>query len=194
MRKFLSHKVVKAAKILEFDLADFGAQGEGLNLLLEGHQHYVIAPKEMVPFQRLIERHADDGDVGYIVVYEDGYKSWSPTDIFEAGYSPIEGEPTEDLQQADRMDRAMSFGQALIALKAGKRVAREGWNGKGMWLVLVGGTPLMPVKHGTIYHRAGLDEVQINAHIDMMTATGDMQPGWLASQTDMLANDWNILE
>jgi hypothetical protein len=33
----------------------------------------------------------------------------------------------------------------------------------------------------------------INPHIDMFTATGEMQPGWLASQTDMLANDWQIV-
>lgn len=36
--------------------------------------------------------------------------------------------------------------------------------------------------------------VTINGHIDMKTATGEMQPGWLASQTDMLATDWQVIE
>ena len=193
MRKFLSHKVVKAAKILEFDLADFSPEQKGMNLLLEGHQHYVIAPADMVPFQRLLERHADDGDVGYLIQYEDGYKSWSPTDIFEAGYSPIEGEPTEDLQQADRMDRAMSFGQALNALKMGKKVARSGWSNGDVWLVMVGATIDLPLTPGTVYHRAGLERVSINAHIDLMTKSGAMQPGWAPSQMDMMANDWGIV-
>ncbi len=65
----------------------------------------------------------------------------------------------------------MDFGKALDILKAGGRVARTGWNGKGMWLVLVHGS-MKPVT------------------IDMFTAQGAMQPGWLASQADVLAEDW----
>lgn len=84
----------------------------------------------------------------------------------------------------------MNFGEALAALKAGKRVQRAGWNGKGMWLILVPGTPSAQVREGTPYANAGLSVVNINPHIDMKTATGEMQPGWLASQTDMLADDW----
>ena len=89
-----------------------------------------------------------------------------------------------------------NFGQAIEELKAGRKVWREGWNGKGMFLVLVNGTDNCELKEGTPYHGAlnndagGQSHVTINAHIDMFTATGEMQPGWLASQTDMLANDW----
>ena len=84
----------------------------------------------------------------------------------------------------------MNFGEALHELKAGRKVAREGWNGKGMWLMLVPRSrPMMT--EGSAYHGAGLlGKVTINAHIDMFTATGEMQPGWLASQSDMLADDW----
>jgi hypothetical protein len=54
---------------------------------------------------------------GYKVVYEDGYKSWSPKETFEKAYRKIDG---------------LTFGNAIEALKSGKRVARKGWNGKGV--------------------------------------------------------------
>jgi len=90
----------------------------------------------------------------------------------------------------------MNFGEAIEALKAGKRVARTGWNGKGMFLVFVPGTPDAQLREGTPYSNAlPLDKaVSINPHVDMFTADGKMQPGWLASQTDMLADDWHVLE
>ena len=90
----------------------------------------------------------------------------------------------------------MNFGQAIEELKAGKLVARAGWNGKGMFLVYVPGSHVRAY-HGTPYARSeitdDLGEVTINPHIDMKTATGEMQPGWLASQTDMLAEDWEVV-
>ncbi len=90
----------------------------------------------------------------------------------------------------------LNFGDAIAALKDGKKVAREGWNGKGMFLVYVAGTPNCEFKDGSPYFKA-LNKApavaNINAHIDMYTATGDFQPGWLASQTDMLADDWQIV-
>jgi Protein of unknown function (DUF2829) len=88
----------------------------------------------------------------------------------------------------------MNFGQAIEALKEGKKVSREGWNGKGMWLVYVPGTPNCLLNENSPYFQAGLEQVTINPHIDMFTATGEMQPGWLASQTDMLADDWGIVD
>ena len=89
----------------------------------------------------------------------------------------------------------MNFGQAIEALKDGYKVSRAGWNGKGMWLILVPGSPNIKPVAGTPYSKAGITElVTINPHIDMFTATGEMQPGWLASQTDMLAEDFGIVE
>lgn len=93
----------------------------------------------------------------------------------------------------------MDFGQAIRELKAGRKVAREGWNGKGMFLIYIAGQPDCTFKEGTPYYGAitppGGEEVTgtINPHIDMYTATGEFQPGWLASQTDMLADDWVIV-
>ena len=128
-------------------------------------------------------------DEGYLVEYLDGgkpnvegyagYVSWSPKEQFDAAY---------------KADGALDFAGALVALKAGKKVSRSGWNGKGMWLVLVGGTPDAKLREGTPYEKALKSNiVTINPHIDMYTATGQMQPGWLASQTDMLAEDWGIV-
>jgi hypothetical protein len=91
----------------------------------------------------------------------------------------------------------MNFGQAIEALKSGKKVSREGWNGKGMWLILVPGTPEVVTTEGTPYHKAGFLTGEILPHIDMYTTNSfgrkAMLPGWLASQTDMLADDWNVV-
>ena len=86
----------------------------------------------------------------------------------------------------------MDFGQALAALKDGGRVTRSGWNGKGMFLYLVPGSafavnrpPLLGIyKEGTV--------INYLPHIDMRTADGSCVP-WLASQTDILASDWETV-
>jgi hypothetical protein len=68
----------------------------------------------------------------------------------------------------------MNFGQAIDALKENKPVARRGWNGKNMHIYLVIEEPYEPC-------------------IYMLTAQEKMQPGWLASQADMLAEDWYVV-
>lgn len=91
------------------------------------------------------------------------------------------------------MEPTMNFGSALQALKNGQKVAREGWNGKGMFLFLVPGSvfkvnraPLLGIyPEGT--------EINYCPHIDMKTADGKVVP-WLASQTDVLAEDWAVVE
>ena len=89
----------------------------------------------------------------------------------------------------------MNFGLAIEAMKRGHKVQRSGWNGNGMWLILVPGTPAITPLEGTPYAEAGVKEgSSIDPHIDMYTAQGSMQPGWLASQADMLAEDWRIVE
>lgn len=92
----------------------------------------------------------------------------------------------------------MNFGHAIEALKDGRKVARSGWNGKGMWLILVPGTPKVHPTPGSPYHKAGLEETEILPHIDMWTTNSAgrraMLPGWLASQTDILSEDWEVVE
>jgi hypothetical protein len=103
--------------------------------------------------------------------------------VFEEANKPIDG---------------MSFGMAIECLKKGERVARVGWNGKSMFLYHVCGTmiakeflrneaSLQPTEDGT-------GTVQFNSHIAMKTADGSVCVGWLASQSDMLSEDWCIIE
>ena len=133
-------------------------------------------------------------DEGYLVEYSDGgqanhrdfagYISWSPAGVFERAYKATDG---------------MTFGLALEALKKGHKVSRRGWNGKGMWLVLVPGRKDVPLHPGTPYADAlpGKEECEILPHIDMWTVNSEgrraMLAGWLASQTDMLSEDWEVV-
>ena len=71
----------------------------------------------------------------------------------------------------------MDFGQALTQLRAGEKIAREGWNGKGMFLSLQ-----RPDRHS----------LMTLPYIFMVTVEGDLVP-WLASQTDILAYDWVVV-
>ena len=89
----------------------------------------------------------------------------------------------------------MNFGGALEALKAGKKVAREGWNGKGMYIYRQEGTTIGP-EQGRNEHLRGMeaDLIWIRPHIDMKAADGSVVIGWLASQTDMLGEDWVVVE
>lgn len=87
----------------------------------------------------------------------------------------------------------MNFSQALDCLKNGQLVQRKGWNGKKMFIYLVAGSQFQ-------VNRAPLNVIfpegtTINycPHIDMKTADGKCVP-WLASQTDILADDWQILD
>lgn len=93
----------------------------------------------------------------------------------------------------------MTFGQAIEAMKTGKRVMRKGWNGKGMFIYYVPGSEVATANfHPDIvryyFQSAGKNTVKINSHIDMKSADGSVAVGWLASQTDMQADDWVILE
>lgn len=78
------------------------------------------------------------------------------------------------------------FSQALTKLKAGDRVSRSGWNGKGMWLILVGADEWEP----EAYLRFNSDSLA--PFIAMRTANGELVP-WLASQTDILSEDWDVV-
>lgn len=80
----------------------------------------------------------------------------------------------------------MDFGQALNALKEGKKVARAGWNGKGMWLILI---------HHLDYsvHPRLIGALFEAPYIGIKTTDNKFVP-WVASQTDLLAEDWEVVE
>ena len=81
----------------------------------------------------------------------------------------------------------MDFGDAIRAMKSGKRVARDGWNGKGMFLFLVNGSTFSVNREPLLSIMGEGTQVQYHAHIDMKTAQGYVVP-WLASQADMRRN------
>ncbi|PTR07908.1 uncharacterized protein DUF2829 [Novosphingobium sp. GV055] len=84
----------------------------------------------------------------------------------------------------------MNFGEAIATMRQGpKRVARQGWNGKGMFIYLVPAASY-PAQRGAAKAWAGEDAmIPYREYIAMSTAQGDVVP-WVASQTDILADDW----
>lgn len=87
----------------------------------------------------------------------------------------------------------MNFGQALELLKSGRRVSRAGWSGKGMWLAYQRGYPEGIAINKNTADATGLAEgtvCKFLPYLIMRTAQGDFVP-WLASQSDILADDWS---
>lgn len=132
-------------------------------------------------------------DDGFLVEYVDGgkantaefsgYVSWSPKDVFERAY---------------KASGNLSFGDALEYMKQGSKVARKGWNGKGMWIAYGKGAPKVAADQfwNQHSHQHAIDNggyADVDPYIIMKTASGSICMGWLASQADMLANDWSIV-
>ena len=120
------------------------------------------------------EPQMKDGREGYKVVYPDNYVSWSPKQVFEEAY---------------RRCDSMNFGLALEAIKLGFKATRKGWNGRGQYIVLA-----------TNISYKNADGEIVNAHHEDITSkaiafvgTRGIQLGWLASQSDMLADDWMLI-
>lgn len=124
-------------------------------------------------------------DRGYLVEYTDGgrantseyagYVSWSPEEVFNKSYRPREH---------------MTFGLAVEAMKKGLAVTRAGWNGKGMFLYYVPANEYVATTE--VAKRFFIGQlVPYVSYIAMKTADDKVVP-WLASQTDVLAEDWLI--
>lgn len=118
---------------------------------------------------------------GYKVCYPDGYESFSPKAVFEEAYRPID---------------SMNFGLAIEAAKKGAKITRLGWNGKGMWVVYRTGYPEgIPCNENTA-KAVGIPEgslFKVRPYLQMKCVDGSFQM-WLASQSDILADDWAIVE
>jgi hypothetical protein len=152
----------------------------------------------------LIRNYNGNGEncEGYKVVYEDGYESWSPKHTFDKAYREVDG---------------LTFGNAIEALKNGKKVSRKGWNGKGMFIFMRPSDELhvrfvakeiksLPQSVKDYYYQDCIDEngneldlekddvVKFTAYLCLKAADGAIVNGWLASQSDMLAEDWEIVE
>ena len=118
----------------------------------------------------------DQAAEGYLVRYQpDGYESWSPREVFEQAYRQVDG---------------LSFGLAIEAAKKGKKIARKGWNGKDQYVVL--GRSFAYFTSGEMVYDAYHEDIGSKALV--FVGTRGSQVGWLASQADMLADDWYIVE
>lgn len=129
----------------------------------------------------------DPDEIGYLVEYIndgkpnhpdfDGYISWSPLDVFDSAYESL---------------HEMSFSHALDYLKRGYKVARQGWNGKDMFIFLVKGSTFKVNREPLLSIYPEGTEINYRSHLDMKTVDGSIVT-WVASQTDLLANDWYIV-
>jgi hypothetical protein len=97
--------------------------------------------------------------------------------------------------------RIPDIGYAVEALKQGKRVRRAGWNGKEMFLFLLPACDSIPTKvihdpalRAVIESEVGGETFDALGSIRMFTADKKILTGWLASQTDLLAEDWEVIE
>jgi len=123
-------------------------------------------------------------DAGYEITYPDGYKSWCPKAQFEEANRPID---------------EMTFGHAIEAARKGLKIARAGWNGKGMFVFMSYPETIQAEqirsKHGDRLDVSDSDSTMVVLPcFAMKTASGEVLFGWLASQTDILADDWMVVE
>ena len=125
----------------------------------------------------------EGSDTGYLVEYldggkpnhpdYDGYISWSPEEVFNNAY---------------KESGNITFGMAIELLKQGHTVARSGWNGKNMFVFQI------QANHWDFDTDVQwVDDIDTLDFICMKTADNKLVP-WLASQTDVLAEDWCIVE
>ena len=115
----------------------------------------------------------DPTDEGYLMEYENGYVQWLPKEMFKVDYIKCD---------------TMPFGFAIEAMKKGKKVTRKGWNGKGMYLFK---SPKVGCQMYKQYTGKDINDLQ---EFIVMKAADDTLVPWLASQTDLLAEDWMFVE
>ena len=196
----VSHKSVEAYPIRT---AEFRADGSGKVGFVHPEGGFVV-----VPVPRGFRREPGSVGEGDMLVrnaptaeHPDGYLSHSPRAVFEDGYAPASRAADAIGAPADESaGGGLTFGQALGHLKAGARVARAGWNGKGMWLSLSGPLRGREIAFENFWSSNNAEFARLNGGsatvlpcITMKTATGEILMGWLASQTDMLAEDWCVV-
>ena len=146
-----------------------------------------------------LPENENGADEGYLVEYQDGgkandsrhagYISWSPKEQFDNAYRPMSG---------------MTFGMAIEALKKGLKVSRSGWNGKGMWLSLSGPLEGRVIGADQFWSENNREWARqfggalVLPTITMKTINSSGREailmGWLASQTDMLSEDWEVVK
>lgn len=127
-----------------------------------------------------------DGWCSRFPTVEEGYLYTTDADDMDPQFMSA-----EDFEAMCRPTESMAFGYALEALKHGERVARKGWNGKYMYIFLACEPDFVTDADISAFDQ---QEVEVGDMLVMKTAQNTFQPGWVASQADMLAEDWYIVE
>jgi len=132
----------------------------------------------------------------YLVTQDDGYQYVNPKEVFERKYASIDC--PDPVNPPPASDTPMCFSGALLHLKGGAKIARAGWNGKGMWIAMGAAHPgLEAAKFWNVHARAHAEAnggtCPVQAYILMKTAQGDIQMGWSPTASDALAEDWLIV-
>lgn len=126
-------------------------------------------------------------DGGYLVQYPDGYVSWCPKAQFETAAIPAEN--------------GLPYGYAMLLCRYfGKKIQRVNWNGQGQYVVYQDCATLFPLTPEQ--RKEASPEPMIEAtsscyvfhFVNRKTGETGIQVGWLASQADMAASDWVIVE
>ena len=90
----------------------------------------------------------------------------------------------------------MNFGEAIEYMKQGRKMRRSGWNGKNMHIVVMPGYESIPANIPAA-DAMGVpvgSPITVGPYLMMKDAQGRMVIGWLASQTDLLADDWEVAD
>lgn len=104
---------------------------------------------------------------------------------------PVMGRTTEE-----EMENQGTFGWAIAQMKEGKKLSRMGWNGRDQWVCYMKDTviPADLINDRTKQFVEAGKDLKVGGYFVMWTSKGVWQPGWLASQADMLADDWGIVD
>jgi hypothetical protein len=162
---------------------------EGVMLALDDTRQYFAGHEMLARYTPTI------GD--YLVTQDDGYQYVNPKAVFERKYAAIT--PADSANPPPVSGLEMCFSGALLHLKGGARIARAGWNGKGMWVAMGSAHPGLPAVSFWNEHarQHAVDQggtCPVQAYILMKTAQGDIQMGWAPTMSDVLAEDWLVLE
>ena len=139
-----------------------------------------------------IPENEDPSEQGYLVEYVDGgkpnderhkgYISWSPACVFKDAYRP---------------NGSLNFGDALTALKLGKKVARSGWNGKDQYVVAQQGQEIESTYVWNPHNKAHAEKlggwIKVAPYCTLKTAQDTLAMGWVPSTGDLFAEDWVVL-
>lgn len=155
-----------------------------------GTKVIMAEPMTMTEAQKVLGRELTQSAIeenGYLVEYENGYKSWSPKSVFEKAYREV---------------GSVNFGGAIDLLKAGLAVRRKGWNGKGLFIVkqvpshITG--DIIPKMQSLPQIAKDILMQRENPHIDYTNQMLIINPdgradSWVPSSSDVFADDWEVI-